>query len=398
MRVTVLASSVPAEFMGGAEYQAYLVAQGLADLGHDVVFIATDTAEDRRLAMYDVLVHKVPGSGSVGQARHEQLVLEAIRDSAPDLCYVRVFPELRTVVPACKQSGIPVVSITTHLLETSPFLLGYGLKRAIQFLLASVATRHVRSFLSIRHCAAHVCIAKSLQQRIQRWYPRKDLRTIYNGVPVPPPEEMHHGSSGQVIWVNNLKHWKRPEVYVELARRLPQFRFLMIGRMAEGGRYAERLRQWMQQASSNFQYLGPKPIDQVNGLIRQSDLLLYTSTLAEGFGNSFIQAWLRGVPTVSLTFDPDGILERERVGRCSKTFEELVSDVRDLLEDDAARQEMGCRAREYAASHHSVEKLATEYETLFQGIVAGDQVRTPTEGGQDRGEVMEERWVATDHG
>jgi glycosyltransferase involved in cell wall biosynthesis len=173
-----------------------------------------------------------------------------------------------------------------------------------------------------------------------------------------------------VIWVNNIKRWKRPEVVIELARRLPQFRFVMIGRTYPA-RHSRQLGEALQQGPANLEYLGPMPVDQVNQMISQSDLLLYTSLNVEGFGNSFMQAWFRGVPTVSFEFELDGILEREGLGKCSMSLAELVSDVKDLMEDEPRRKEMGRRAREYAIRHHSAARMAADYEALFVEVLAG---------------------------
>lgn len=372
MRITVVTYFYPAERMGGAEYQTLLIAQGLAGLGHDVVFLSTDSDEEGEFEAGKITVLKIPGWRTVGWALHRQLVTEAVQESAPDICYVRVFDELATIMPLCGKAGVPVVSTSCHSMETSPFLLGYHPIETIAYLRSLETILHLRSFLSIRSSAVHVCNTKSLQRKIQRWFPRKPIRMIPNGSPVPPPEHIHLESSGQVIWVNRLQLWKRPEVLVELARRLPQFRFVMIGGVTSGRRYAQRLRAVLQQAPANFQYLGRMPIDQVNAMISRSDLLLYTSLPVEGFGNSFLQAWFRGVPTVSLSFDLDGILEREGVGRCSRTFEQLVADVKELMEDEAIRRDMGRRAREYAVRHHSAEKMVADYEALFKEVVGKD--------------------------
>lgn len=370
MRIAAFTGYHPMEKMGGAEYQTLLIAQGLADLGHDIVFLATDSDEEGEFEAGKITVLKIPGWPTVGRALHGQLFAKAIQQSAPDVCYVRVFTELATIVPLCKKASIPVVSASCHSMETSPFWLGCHPIETVAYLRSlETIILHLRSFLSIRSSAVHVCNTKSLQRKIRRWFPHKRIRTIYNGQPIPPPESIHGESSGQVIWVNNLKRFKRPEVFVELARRLPQFRFVMIGRIQAGRRYTQRLRAVLKRATANFQYLGPMPIDQVNAMISQSDVLLYTSLPVEGFGNSFLQAWLRGVPTVSLSFDLDGILEREGVGRCSRTFEQLVVDVRELMEDEAARLDMGRRAREYAVRHHSAEKMVADYEALFKEVV-----------------------------
>ncbi|MFC2036524.1 glycosyltransferase family 4 protein [Chloroflexota bacterium] len=365
MRVVVATGYYPPERMGGAEYQTLIMAQGLVELGHDVTFLATDTDNAGEVTAGGMTVRKILGSRAVGWATHRELVERAIQGATPDVCYVRRFRELGAAVPFCNDAGIPVISMSCHVMETSPFFRSRYPEEAMA---------HLRSFLSIRSADVHVCNTKFLQKKTQRWFPRKSIRAIYNGQPVPMLASVHAEPSGQVIWVNNLKDWKRPDLLVELARRLPQFRFVMVGRMA-GGRYGEKMRQMLQQASANLEYLGPKPIEEVNALISQSDLLLYTSLAVEGFANSFLQAWFRGVPTLSLFFDIDGIIEREGIGRYSRTFEQLVADVQELMEDGVARREMGQRARQYAVSHHSAKKMVADYETLFEEI-AGRAVRT----------------------
>jgi glycosyltransferase involved in cell wall biosynthesis len=157
-------------------------------------------------------------------------------------------------------------------------------------------------------------------------------------------------------------------VFVELAKRLPRYRFVMIGGMAVG-RYRKAIEKVLANASPNFHYLGPKTVDEVNEVIRESDLLMYTSLPVEGFGNSFMQAWFRRVPTVSFQFPLDGIPEQVGIGRCSMTFEDLVADVEELMENHQLRQTMGDRARDYAMQELSVDKMVSRYEALFGEMV-----------------------------
>jgi glycosyltransferase involved in cell wall biosynthesis len=170
-----------------------------------------------------------------------------------------------------------------------------------------------------------------------------------------------------VIWVNNLKRFKRPQLFVRLAHRLPDYHFVMIGRPPEG-RFAFSMERVLNNAPSNFRYVGPKPVDEANDLIQQSDLLLYTSLPVEGFGNSFLQAWFRGVPTVSLQFELDGIPTRNRIGVCSRSFDELCRDVCNLMDDEPRRREMGVRAREYAVRHHNIDRMLDDHEQLFLSL------------------------------
>ena len=370
MRVTLATAFYPGERMGGSEYQTLLIAEGPADLGHEVIFLVTDAAKEGETKTNELRVMEAPGWRSVGWRTHQESVTETLRQTDPDICYVRVFEEIATIVPWCKKASVPVVSVSASAKTANPFLLGYHPVETLAHLRSLQTFRHLRSFFSIRSSSVHVCNTRALKQQMRRWFPRKRINVIYNGSPVPPPEEVHHESSGQVIWVNNLKRWKRPEVFVELARRLPQYDFVMIGKISAGRRYTRQTTTALENAPDNLRYLGPLPLAQVNTMIADSDLLLYTSLPVEGFGNSFLQAWFRGVPTLSLSFDLDGILEREGVGRCAMTFEELVADVEELMADESLRGAMGARARQYAVGHHSARTMVADYERLFGGLTA----------------------------
>ena len=372
MRITLVASSYPEEKIGGAEYQTLLIGQGLAALGHQVAFLAATANDADAFRAGRMEVRTFPGWRKTGWRRHRQAIAQAIGDYLPDLCYVRAFPELGIVIPLCKGSDVPVVSASSNMRETSPLLVGNHPLETVAFLRSGRAFLHASSFLSIRHTAAHVCNTMSLLANMRRWYPKKPMSMIYNGSPVPPLRNPALDEpSGQVIWVNNIKRLKRPEIFIRLAHHLPQYRFVMIGRMPGSRIHSGELRALMGRAPNNFTYLGPQPLDQVNKMIGQSDLLLYTSLPVEGFGNSFMQAWFRGVPTVSFSYELDGILEREGIGRCTGTFGQLVSEVKRLMTDHEARREMGSRARDYAVRQHGVETMVTAYEQLFESVPAG---------------------------
>lgn len=360
MRLMCVTATYPRERIGGAEYQTLLLAEGLARRGHEVTFLAADGDGVDEFARDGVHVVKVPGWRRVGAAEHRLHLRERLRHAAPEVVYTRAFDELGLMVPLCREVGVRSVSVSCHVRETRPLLRSRY---------AQEVYRHLRSFLAIPRATAHVCNTRDLEARSRRWYPRLDVRTIYNGSPEPPEDEMHSHPTGQVIWVNNMKRWKRPEAYIELAGHLEEYRFVMVGRLPEG-RYGERMRARLDAAPPNLHYLGPQPIEEVNRLIGHSDLLLYTSLPVEGFGNSFLQAWFRGVPTVSLSFALDGIPERERIGRCSASFADLVADVRELMANDDERLAMGRRAREYARRCHSVETMLDAYEALFGEVVA----------------------------
>src|SRR5690606_40570488 len=95
------------------------------------------------------------------------------------------------------------------------------------------------------------------------------------------------------------------DLALSVAAQLPKRRFVMIGGPLPGtAAYYERIAA-AAACVPNVRFLGALPHDEVNAYIARAKVLLNTSTV-EGFPNTFLQAWARAVPVVSL-FDPDGI-------------------------------------------------------------------------------------------
>ena len=172
-----------------------------------------------------------------------------------------------------------------------------------------------------------------------------------------------------VAWVANVKRLKRPKLFVELARACSDLpaRFLLVGGRAP--RNAGLRRQVMRLSSrlNNLEVRWAVPFEQTNEVLSAASLLVNTST-SEGFPNTFVQAWLRQTPVVSLALDPDGVLTRDRIGICSGSFRRMVEDVRRLLSDHALRTEMGKRARAYASAEHDLTEKLKQYADVFDSL------------------------------
>jgi glycosyltransferase involved in cell wall biosynthesis len=111
------------------------------------------------------------------------------------------------------------------------------------------------------------------------------------------------------------------------------------------------------EGATNVDYLGPLSQEEVNAQLNGAYAFVNTS-LYEGFPNTFIQAWLRRVPVVSMAVNPDGILEAASVGLLAPTEDRLVEAVRRLLENTTVREELARNAGVYAREYHSMKNVA----------------------------------------
>jgi len=165
-----------------------------------------------------------------------------------------------------------------------------------------------------------------------------------------------------VLWVSNLRALKRPELALELARQLPDVRFTLAGGPMPGGEtYFEDV---MAAAARlpNVTMLGAVRYAETGALFDRTRIFLNTSSI-EGFPNTFLQAWIRGVPVVTF-FDPDSLVRRLSLGRAAGSVDDMRESIRSLLQHDAERQAIGRRAREFAAREYSTGVAARYIELL----------------------------------
>ena len=154
------------------------------------------------------------------------------------------------------------------------------------------------------------------------------------------------------LWVSNLRALKRPELALELARQLPQVKFTLAGGPMPGGEtYYEDVRAAAARLP-NVTMPGAVRYADSGALFDRAKIFLNTSSI-EGFPNTFLQAWIRGVPVVSF-FDPDSLVQRLQLGHIANSIDEMREAIRGLLEDDVrSRADRPPRARfRDARIHH----------------------------------------------
>ena len=170
-------------------------------------------------------------------------------------------------------------------------------------------------------------------------------------------------NKSDLLWVGNSLKKKRQEVVFELAKLLPHRTFAIAMNKSDDVRFAEAAKE--AEKLSNVNFLGAVPPVEMESWFQKAKLFLNTS-IREGFPNTFLQAWMNGVPVVSLDIDPDKIIEKNRLGYVvnregniagHSDFENLAQETVDyvekLLNDADIKQEMGKRAVLYVNQNHS---------------------------------------------
>jgi glycosyltransferase involved in cell wall biosynthesis len=177
----------------------------------------------------------------------------------------------------------------------------------------------------------------------------------------------HAERAKYVAWVGMLRQPKRPDLLIEIARKAPAIHFVVCGapsahRSPQG--YGERVADEL-HTLPNVKYLGQIAPERAQQVIADAAMLLSTSD-AEGFPNTFLQAWSSGTPVVSLKIDPDRVIEQAGLGTVSADVDGAIAAINTLMSSPQQREEIAGRAQRHVAEAHSEAAVIAAFEHAVQ--------------------------------
>jgi glycosyltransferase involved in cell wall biosynthesis len=215
-----------------------------------------------------------------------------------------------------------------------------------------------------------IVVQNAMQQSSCRIHYGRESTLIPNAYELPPDARL--GGGDTVLWAANIRRHKRPEVVLELARRLPHRRFVLIGGAGghdrTPGGYFEAVRRDA-QSLGNVEFTGFLPLAQVEPYFDRARVVLNTSA-HEGMPNTVLQAWARGVPTLAFV-DPGTRLDGEPVHLKASNTEQMAREIERLFSDPLHYARLSARCREYFDRTHSVARVMSHYDSLLDERVPG---------------------------
>jgi glycosyltransferase involved in cell wall biosynthesis len=179
------------------------------------------------------------------------------------------------------------------------------------------------------------------------------------------------GAPAAFVWIGRLVDYKQPLDYLALAEALPEARFRMIA-METGETSAWLASEVRERAASlpNLELLPPRGRAELATLMDEAVAVVSTSGL-EGMPNVFLEGWARGVPALSLRFDPDGRIEEHGLGHAAGgSFDAFRQAAERLWHERAERAEAAERVRAYMARTHSEEAVGARWAALLEEVAS----------------------------
>jgi glycosyltransferase involved in cell wall biosynthesis len=170
-----------------------------------------------------------------------------------------------------------------------------------------------------------------------------------------------------LLWLGNIRKLKRPDRVLELADQLPEINFHMAGGPLPGEESLYSDVRSAATARANVTFHGPLSYWAANEVCSRAKLLLNTSDV-EGFPNTYLQAWIRGVPVVTL-IDPDHVIANEGLGATAGSPAELPRMIKALLNDPGAYNATRERCTRFMAREFAEDKILATYLDAFERIL-----------------------------
>ena len=360
MKIVFLSQASSNVLLGGAEIQIDLIINEFLNGGHDI-FSISDRIADPKPGRNGVTYLYLKSYGRRFAFLNFFPLFRLLKNLNPDLIYQR------WRIP---YTGIAAFYVKKYSKKMVFSIAGENDVKKNKYMLNPMLLLNIIKEGTERYGLKHadLIIAQTYDQKeLLKKNFCLDCIVVPNGHPVPKAA-FEKSNPPIVLWVANIKPLKRLEIFLDLAKELSNIdvRFCYVGRFFES-KYKRALSQRAENLK-NVTYLGELSLDETNEVISRASVLVNTS-YHEGFPNTFIQAWMRETPVVSLNVNPDQILTRNEIGYCSQNFDCLVRDVRTLLTDAEKRQTMGSKARKYAIENHDIKNIGRRYEDIFRKLI-----------------------------
>jgi len=357
---------------GGAEVQAWLLARELARRGHEVHYVAQSVRGKQGTSetVDGVRIHWLRYRALFAWLDAAQWYA-ALRRIDPDLIVQRMTSPITGVIGLyARLYKRPFAWICTEDLVPNRWFFWRNQKRMNRILapgplkgtvlLADACFRDLWRQFGMRY-ATHAFVQNERQRCELKESFGLEAHHMPSGHELPAAGRLDaedRRRNGVVLWVGNMGARKRPGLFVDLARRHTEAgrRFVMVGDHCD----AEWLQSTLGDLPPNLERKGRLSFEDALAWFDRAAVLVNTSD-REGFPNTFIQAWLRGVPVLSLCIDPDRVLTRERLGDVTGDVDGLARSLRDLLEDPRGYAETSWRCADHARATYTVDRVADTF-------------------------------------
>ncbi len=173
---------------------------------------------------------------------------------------------------------------------------------------------------------------------------------------------------GYILWVSRFANWKRPQLFLNLAKKIASNQFVMICPT-----FNYNNKDWLEfrqkaRLIKNLKFIDQVPFSQIQSYFNKANIFINTSE-TEGFPNTFLQAAAGKTPIISLNINPDNFIQNYNCGYfANDNFETLLQHTKQLINAKTEQKEKGKNAFLYLSNHHNKKQLNQQFKTIILAL------------------------------
>ena len=347
------------EKKGGAELQVYYLSRELVLRGFHVNYIRENNKFDNfkktfeGIKLHSIYIPKIlahPKLLFIKQILRSIQLHFHIKKLKPSIVYVRAdesyLPLLKSSITKNK---IKLIWACSHDDKLGPYYwsnkYGYAIKKSI---------------LNVLRNANLILLQTEFQRKLL--FKNFDIqgKVLYNSHPIPTDLDLPRENI--VLWVGRLHKRKFPERFLSIVKKMKSnsnFKFIMIGRRLDS-RFDNEIENTLKE-NPNFKYYGESEQEFILEILNKVKVLVNTSN-SEGFSNTFIEAWIRGVPVIALKgVNPDGIITNNKVGFICEDIDAIQMRVYELLNNKSLFSKMSLKSKEMSKEKFDLKNYVDKF-------------------------------------
>jgi glycosyltransferase involved in cell wall biosynthesis len=362
----VLAREYNHHYIGGEPVQQTLLAREFAGRGYDVSMVVADYGQADEAEWHGIRTFKAyPLTAGIPVVRYVHPrwtgLWSALKRADADVYYTSCAgAQVGQIAMFCQRYGRKLIFRTAHDTDCEPDrllikywrdkkLYSYGLRKADAVLTQSVKQcERMRANFGVESTIAGMLVDYGDVLPLRE-------RTI------------------DLLWVANLRMFKRPDLFLDVCEHLPQYRAHMIGGPVRSEAALYDTMQARASALPHVTFHGRVAYHDAGALYERARLLVNTSD-SEGFPNTYLQAWSRGVPVVAF-FDPDNVIAKEGLGRAVQTLGEMEAAIAELAANDVAWQAASTRCRDFMQREFGADTVIAPYADAVNRLCESSRAR-----------------------
>ncbi len=360
---------------GGAEVETGYHARGLANLGVDVSVITKDQGVPMHL-IDGVKLYPHPQIKGVGYWENRKSfagkiayrifgdrnpfkkIEDLLLHINPDVIYVMgMSPEAFQLAKFCEKTGKHFVFRMAHDMDIG----GENPSDAVLKKWVKLSLNEIRETLLL---AKVILIQTPYQAKLLRENYKCEGEMMFPPISLATNSEFNGQKKYDALWIGRSNTFKRPEEYVKLAKLLPEFKFCMVFNKLDDNNWNEVV----SSLPSNVELVESVPANEMEKLFCASKVFISTS-LQEGFPNTFLQAGKNSLPILSMGSDPNGMLTKYEggilVGDKSKSLAEALEM---LLKNKSEYEKYAVGSKKFVSTFHDARAISNQFLKILNNL------------------------------